>query len=121
MLFATLIDVVASFHAQTLNAAHSQTHAAGGGRMQWGRCKLTRVEDEDGNAMDFTPRSNVRDKMPRRHPPTRFIISRRRVRMVIGRIRKPGEKVSARPQKPRLGRFTQGVSATMSILATDCE
>ena len=55
----------------------------------------------------------------RRHPPTRFIISRRRVRMVIGRIRKPGEKVSARPQKPRLGRFTQGVSATMSILATD--
>ena len=33
VLFATLIDVVASFHAQTLNAAHSQTHAAGGGRM----------------------------------------------------------------------------------------
>ena len=30
-----------------------------------------------------------------------------------------GEKVSARPQKPRLGRFTQGVSATISILATD--
>ena len=87
--------------------------------VNWARCKLTRVEDEDGNAMDFTPRSNVRDKMPRRHPPTRFIISRRRVRMVIGRIRKPGEKVSARPQKPRLGRFTQGVSATISMLATD--
>ena len=84
--------------------------------VNWGRCKLTRVEDEDGNAIDFTPRSNVRDKMPRRHPPTRFIISRRRVRMVIGRIRKPGEKVSARPQKPRLGRFTQGVSATISML-----
>ena len=58
-------------------------------------------------------------RLPRRHPPTRFIISRRRVRMVIGRIRKPGEKVSARPQKPRLGRFTQGVSATISMLATD--
>ena len=87
--------------------------------VNWGRCKLTRVEDEDGNAIDFTPRSNVRDKMPRRHPPTRFIISRRRVRMVIGRIRKPGEKVSARPQKPRLGRFTQGVSATISMLAMD--
>ena len=70
-------------------------------------------------AAKYAVKVKQRNKMPRRHPPTRFIISRRRVRMVIGRIRKPGEKVSARPQKPRLGRFTQGVSATISMLAMD--